>query len=196
MSSACSTVRCVGYVAAMRIIAGTARGRRLAAPRGHVTRPFPDRAKEGVFSSLGGSVHGATVLDLFSGTGSLGLEALSRGARSAVFVERSRPALAALERNIAAVGCGGTVVAMDVDRFLATDSGHYDLAFVDPPYGLPLASVERILEGLEPRLSGDAVVVVHRRRGEEPPRLVNRLILSDRRHYGDTEVWRYTRAGS
>ena len=88
----------------MRIIAGRAKGRRLLSPPGRKTRPMMDRAKEGIFSTLGDAVIDTDVLDLYAGSGSLGLEALSRGARQAVFVESERGAAAVLERNIAAVG--------------------------------------------------------------------------------------------
>ncbi|MGI8821920.1 MAG: 16S rRNA (guanine(966)-N(2))-methyltransferase RsmD [Acidimicrobiia bacterium] len=177
----------------MRIIAGIARGRRVRGPDGWTTRPFPDRVREAVFSSLGALVEGAVVLDLFAGTGSLGLEALSRGAGETTFVERDRPALGVLHRNVEAVGLGGTIVAADVDRFVAGPLGRYDLVFVDPPYDLPLASVARILEGLEPAVTDGGVVVVHRRRGEEPP-LLGSLVLADRRRYGPAEIWRFTMA--
>ena len=97
-----------------------------------------------MFSSLGAVVEDAAVLDLFAGTGSLGLEAMSRGAAAATFVERDRSVLAVLRRNIEAVGLGGTVVAGEVERFVASPGeGSYDLAFVDPPYDVPLPSVAR-----------------------------------------------------
>ncbi|MDH3194020.1 MAG: RsmD family RNA methyltransferase, partial [Acidimicrobiia bacterium] len=98
----------------MRIIAGEAKGRRLKAPKDHGTRPMQDRIKEAVFSSLGSAVVGANVLDLYAGTGSMGLEALSRGASRAVFVERDRKALTVLRDNCAAVDLGGDVIAGDV----------------------------------------------------------------------------------
>ena len=173
----------------MRIIAGIAKGRRLQGPPGLTTRPFPDRAREAVFSSLGEAVVAAAVLDLFAGTGSLGLEALSRGAATATFVEHDGAALRVLRRNIEAVGLGGTVVAVDVERFVRRPGGRYDLAFVDPPYDLPLASVVRTLEGLEPAMVNGGVVVVHRRRGGEPPD-PRGFTLVDHRRYGDAEVWR------
>jgi 16S rRNA (guanine966-N2)-methyltransferase len=173
----------------MRIIAGLAKGRRLLAPRGVGTRPMMDRAREGLFSSLGEASAGARVLDLYAGSGSLGLEALSRGASSAVFVERGRAALAALRANVAAVGLGGQVVAADVDAYLERAVGPFDLVFVDPPYALPLASVERSLGRLPDLLAGGGTVVLHRRAGQEfgrPPGLT----VIDRRRYGDTEITR------
>ena len=173
----------------MRIIAGLAKGRRLLAPRTADTRPMTDRAREGVFSSLGTWVPGARVLDLYAGSGSLGLEALSRGAESAVFVERGRAALAALRANVAAVGLGGRVIAGDVAAYLSQAAEEFDLAFVDPPYAVPLASVEQILGGLMPLLAAGGIVVLHRRAGEgltPPPGLG----VDDRRRYGDSEMTR------
>ena len=91
----------------MRVIAGVAKGRRLRAPAGLATRPMTDRAREAVFSAIAASIPGARVLDLYAGTGSLGLEALSRGAASATFVERDRSAVTALQVNVGMVGLGG-----------------------------------------------------------------------------------------
>lgn len=173
----------------MRIIAGIAKGRRLIGPEGHGTRPMTDRVREALFSSLGETVVGADVLDLFAGSGSIGLEALSRGAASVVFVEHGRAALRALRRNIEHVGLGGEIVAMDVERYLDTNEKMIDLAFVDPPYALSLASVESVLKKLIPRLCAGADVVVHRRAGTEEPG-VDELALIDRRRYGDTVLWR------
>jgi len=173
----------------MRIIAGMAKGRRLVGPSGTGTRPMTDRAREALFSSLGERVHGARVFDLYAGSGSIGLEALSRGAASVVFVEKARPALTALRRNIDSVALGGIVSALDVERFLEGTLVDADLAFVDPPYALSLASVETVLTKLAARLSTGADVVIHRRVGERPPTVVG-LALHDRHRYGDTVLWR------
>lgn len=179
----------------MRIVAGTAKGRKLAAPRGSATRPMMDRAKEGIFSSIAAIVPGARVLDLFAGSGSLGLEAMSRGAASCVFVENDRRAIAALDRNVEAVGLGGQVIRSSVERYLADSSGAFDLAFVDPPYALPLPSVEQVLAQLAQVLADDAVVVVHRRAGEELAVLPDGLTEVDRRKYGQAEITRLMKAG-
>jgi len=173
----------------MRIIAGIAKGRRLLVPRDGGTRPMMDRAREGLFSSLGESVVGARVLDLYAGSGSLGLEALSRGASAAVFVERGRAALTALRANVTAVGLGGEIVAADVDAHLARAAGPFDLVFVDPPYALPLASVEHALGRLARLLAAGGAVVLHRRAGEGLG-LLPGLTVIDRRRYGDTEITR------
>lgn len=124
----------------MRVIAGSARGRRLVAPAGATTRPTPDRVREATFNALGslGAVVDATVLDLFAGSGAMGIEALSRGAASATFVDEDRAAIRAIEANLATCGLTdrATVVGGRVDRFLTTaTSSRFDLALVDPPYG-------------------------------------------------------------
>jgi 16S rRNA (guanine966-N2)-methyltransferase len=150
-----------------------------------------DRAREALFSSLGQRTQGARVLDLYAGSGSLGLEALSRGAHSVVFVEKARQALVALRRNAAAVGLGGEVFSTDVEGFLAHCRLSFDLVFVDPPYALSLASVQEVLSKIDPLLDTDATVVVHRRVGENPPTAGKRLTLVGERVYGDSRLWTY-----
>ncbi len=175
----------------MRIIAGSAKGRTILGPKGSGTRPMTDRAREALFSSLGSRVSDARVLDLYAGSGSLGLEALSRGAQAAVFVEKAGAALTALRRNVDAVGLGGEVVGSDVPRFLDRCRASFNLAFVDPPYALSLASVQEVLSKLEPLLDADATVVVHRRVGEDPPAGPDGLKLVGERTYGDSRLWTY-----
>lgn len=134
----------------MRIVAGRWRGRTLAAPPGEATRPTADRAREALFSMLTsriGSFEDLRVADIFAGTGALGLEALSRGARSCVFVERDREAVAALKANIAKLGAEGTDVRTQAAEGFA--GGPFDIVFLDPPYGSGLA--QKIL----PRLTLD-----------------------------------------
>ncbi len=171
----------------MRIIAGEAKGRRLAAPRSG-TRPFTGRAKEAVFSSLHARVGGAAVLDLFAGSGSLGLEALSRGADSVMFVEQDRDAVTVIAANVDAVGLGGTIVRRDVEAFLKSDGGIYDLVFVDPPYAFEDGEVEKILALVTDRIADHGTVVLHRRFGGTAPESDN-LQCTDRRRYGDSEIW-------
>ncbi|MGV3759607.1 MAG: 16S rRNA (guanine(966)-N(2))-methyltransferase RsmD [Actinomycetota bacterium] len=123
----------------MRVIAGTARGRRLVAPEGATTRPTPDRVREATFNALGslGAVVDAEVLDLFAGSGAMGVEALSRGAAHVTFVDEARAAVRAVEANLAACGLAerATVVAAPVERFLAgAGERRWDLAVLDPPY--------------------------------------------------------------
>ncbi|MEK7251764.1 MAG: 16S rRNA (guanine(966)-N(2))-methyltransferase RsmD [Actinomycetota bacterium] len=174
----------------MRIIAGSARGRRLKAPPGLDTRPMMDRAKEAVFSALGETVRGAVVLDLYAGSGALGLEALSRGAVAATFVEWGREARAALADNLKNVGLGGEVVAAKVEEYLERPGPLVNLAFVDPPYALPLPSVEQVLGMLRHRLGAGAVVVVHRRAGSGVPQPPEGLVMEWQRRYGDAEITR------
>ena len=120
----------------MRIIAGRAGGLRLDCPDG-VARPMMDRVRGAVFSSLGEAVAGARVLDLFSGSGALGIEALSRGANSCVFVDRHRKAVEAIRGNLARAKLTGTVRAQDVTAFVAQAApASFDLVFADPPFAL------------------------------------------------------------
>ncbi len=123
----------------LRILAGEARGRRLSAPGGRDVRPTTSRVREAVFNSLHsrGWLQGADVLDLFAGSGALGLEALSRGAATATFMESARPALAALRANIGATGFGDRcrVVPGEVMGELVRLGGDFDVALCDPPYG-------------------------------------------------------------
>ncbi len=174
----------------MRIIAGSAKGRRLATPPGLATRPMTGRVREALFSMLGPAVREARVLDLYAGTGSLGLESLSRSAARVVFVERARPALTALRANVAAIGLGGEVVAADVLDYLRRTDDAFDLVFVDPPYELSLASLEQVL-GLVAALATDGgVIVLHRRADTEPVAAPDGCAVVDRRRYGDSGITR------
>jgi len=177
----------------MRIIAGHAGGRHLRSPEGMGTRPMMDRAREALFSSLGALIPGSRVLDLYAGSGSLGLEALSRGAESAVFVEQGRSALEALRENVRMLDLGGTVVATDVTRFLEGSEDQFDVVFVDPPYALELASVSEILGLIVDRIPVGGTVVLHRPDGEDPPEEPSGLSRVDDRRYGGTRLWRYER---
>jgi 16S rRNA (guanine966-N2)-methyltransferase len=179
----------------MRVIAGTAGGRRLIAPEGDETRPMMDRVKEALFSSLGAAVIDADVLDLYAGSGALGIEALSRGAASATFVEKARGALSALRSNLETLGVEGRVVASDVGSFLAGAGPGFDLIFVDPPYRLSLALVEEVLAAAAALLANGGVMVVHRRAGEPSPAVPDPIQLVDDRRYGDTQLWVYRAVG-
>lgn len=172
----------------MRVIAGLAKGRRLVTPPGHTTRPFTDRMRESLFAALGDRVEGAEVLDLFAGSGAVGLEALSRGAARVRFVESDRRAVTALRQNIEAVGLGGDVVATTVERHLTGDRDRYDLVFVDPPYPMPDEEVAAIAAATADRLHEGGLVVVHRRKGSAAPES-GMLSVAWHRRYGDAEVW-------
>jgi 16S rRNA (guanine966-N2)-methyltransferase len=169
----------------LRVIAGTARGRRLVAPPGDHVRPTKDIAREAVFSALEarGAVEGAAVLDLYAGTGALAIEALSRGAASATIVERDPAALAAIRTNLGVLpedaAATAAVVARDVTRYLRSTSsagGPFGLVFVDPPYDTEDEDVTAVLAALTVpgRLAPDAIVSVerpHRHRVVAPPGL-------------------------
>ena len=177
----------------MRIISGIARSRRLVGPPGQTTRPMTDRMRESLFSSILAWIPESTVLDLYAGSGSMGLEALSRGAAEVTFVERDRAALVALRTNIDTVGLGGQVVADDVDRYLARAKGPIDMAFVDPPYAVALPSLMETMTKLSPLLAHDAIAIVHRRSGEDPHDSIAELVLADERRYGSAVLWRYAK---
>jgi 16S rRNA (guanine966-N2)-methyltransferase len=142
----------------VRVVAGDFKGHRLRAPRGGWIRPTADRVREALFSMLG-DVEGARVLDLFAGSGALGIEALSRGAREAVFVDRDARAVAAIRRNLESVGAVGEVRRQDALRFLATRPGKFDLVLVDPPYDFAARLAGPLAERLPAVLARNAVVV-------------------------------------
>ena len=178
----------------MRIITGAAKGRRLVAPDTPDTRPATDRVREAVFSAPGTWVADADVLDLYAGSGSYGLEALSRGAASATFVESGRAALEALRANIAAVGLGGSVVATTVEAFLERPgTRRYHLVFIDPPWDLPTEVVDRQLAQIDAILHDDGEVVVSRRAGDVPPQPPAGWELAADRRYGDARIYRYVK---
>jgi 16S rRNA (guanine966-N2)-methyltransferase len=166
----------------VRIIAGEWGGRRIQAPPGQATRPTTDRVREAWMSVLAPEIPGARVLDLFAGSGALGLEALSRGAAHATFVESAAPALRVLRANLEALGAGerATVVRGDALRFAdGLAPGAFDLALADPPYakGLAAALVERFLG----RPFARVLALEHRVSDEIPA-----LPAARERRYGDT----------
>jgi 16S rRNA (guanine966-N2)-methyltransferase len=175
----------------MRIIAGKAGGRRLKAPDTRDTRPVTDRVREAVFSSIGDWVVDANVADLYAGSGSFGLEALSRGAESAVFVERGRKALQALRANVSAVDLGGTIIEGTVQGYLARANHRFHLVFMDPPWPDPTDLMEADMVALDRLLLPDAEVVVSRRNTDRiPVGPENWRVATDKR-YGDTRIIRY-----
>lgn len=176
-----------------RIIAGTARGRRLRVPPDG-TRPTSDRVRESMFASVDhelGGLAGRAVLDLFAGSGALGLEAASRGASTVVLVERDRAAAAVARANVAAVGAPGVrVVVTSVESFLAGPATPVDLVLADPPYALPAAELEAMLARLAAAwLVADGLVVVERpgRDGQFAWPAPLRALREKR--YGTTTLW-------
>ena len=186
----------------MRIISGKSRGRILRVPsRNDVKagiRPTADRVKEALFSILGGRIRGARVLDLYAGTGALGLEALSRGAELAVFVDNGDAALELVKKNIELCGLSSSsaIVRRDLTRGLAflpglAPAGGFDLIFLDPPYRQGL--VAQFLGGLAELklLAFDGLVVAEEGAEVELAEAYPGLTLADRRRYGDTGLWFY-----
>jgi 16S rRNA (guanine(966)-N(2))-methyltransferase RsmD len=168
----------------LRVVAGEFKGRRLSAPRGTRTRPTADRVREALFSMLG-DVEDARVLDLYAGSGALGIEALSRGAASATFVERDARAVAAIERNLAAVGVEASVVRQDALRFLAAESGAFELVFCDPPYDSASRLAGPLAELLPAHVAEDARIVTE---SDKRNPLVLPFPLLVERAYGDTRI--------
>ena len=176
----------------MRVIAGAYKGRTLAPVKGR-TRPTAAKVREAIFNILGSAVAGARVLDLYAGTGALGIEALSRGARAAVFVEDHPEALQVLRRNLESLGllAQATVLPLAVLaalKKLASRSEPFDLVFLDPPYGGVAAVATLAALGSSELLRPQARVVAEHSKRESLPALGGRLTLKDLRRYGDTQV--------
>ncbi|WP_262391639.1 16S rRNA (guanine(966)-N(2))-methyltransferase RsmD [Nocardiopsis sp. CNR-923] len=180
-----------------RIIAGAAGGRRIAAPDGRTTRPTSDRAREALFSSVQsdlGSLEGLRVMDLYAGSGAIGLEALSRGAAHALLVEADRKAARVVRDNIGALGLpGARLVADRVERVVAAPSPGepYDLVVADPPYAVGDEEVAAMLSGLVRNawLAEDALVVVERSKRGAEPAWPEGLVRERRRGYGEAVLW-------
>jgi len=183
----------------MRVIGGSARGRRLRAPQGQRTRPTADRVREALFDLLAGYCSGARVLDLFAGTGALGIEALSRGAESALFVERAPEPLSALRQNLEACGFAERAEVRRGDALRIVDSiarggAGFDLVFLDPPYGRGLGRTALAALAQSDLLAGGARVIVESGTDEGEPTPADSggvLALEKTREYGDTTLWLY-----
>ena len=174
----------------MRVVAGEFKGRRLQAPRGRRTRPTADRVREALFSILG-DVSGMRVLDLFAGSGALGIEALSRGASDAVFVDSDARAVAAIRRNLDAVGVRAEVHRRDVLGFLRAPAGApYDVVFADPPYDCAVRLGGALSERLPALLTDEARIVTE---SDKRSPLALDLPLVTERTYGDTRIAVYAR---
>lgn len=179
----------------MRIIAGRARGTQLLAPKGMDTRPTQDKVKESLFSMIQWDIPDACVLDLFAGSGALALESISRGAREAVLVDKSREALDCIRRNIAKLRVEEqtTVLPCDWEQALpqlSRSGKQFDLVFLDPPYRMTdLGSICRRMQELS-LLAPDAVLVLEHRTGVEPV-MPEGFVLFKERTYGETQIHFY-----
>ena len=180
----------------MRVIAGRARGRNIACPKGRSTRPTSDRVRESLFAIIGERVDGSKVLDLFAGSGSLGIEALSRGAGACVFVERDRHACHVIMDNLrsldmqqqAVVVCADAIAAIGQASGAVSERAPYDLVFADPPYAMEIS--EPLLLRIDtPRLlAGDGLLIVeHTLRADWPVRLGGLEQIRQER-YGDSSI--------
>jgi 16S rRNA (guanine966-N2)-methyltransferase len=190
----------------LRIIGGKVKGRRLQTPSkssarrtgSQLIRPTADRAREALFSIIGKEVEGAAVLDLFAGTGALGLEALSRGAQSAVFVDKSSQSTGLIKKNIDLCGFSDKsfIIKKDLAKSLSflekiLPDKKFSLIFVDPPYRktLSLKMLEELSSGIF--LTSSGIVVAEDDADNELPETVGSLVLFDQRKYGETGFWFY-----
>ena len=186
----------------MRIIAGELGGRRIAAPPGKGTRPMLDRVREALFSSLGERVVDAAVLDLFAGSGSLGLEALSRGAARVRLVEADRKAAKLIRKNLELLGVAERVELVSADALVTSiwGEGKYDLVFLDPPYRMvsQAQTRQRVFEALahlfEHSLAPGGLAVLHTPRGELQAQDFPERIETSSRRYGSNDLWFLTHA--
>lgn len=175
----------------MRVIAGRLKGRKLQTLEGFDVRPTTDKVKEAVFSAVQFDLQGANVLDLFSGSGQMGIEALSRGAQQAVFVDISPKSLNATRSNIAAMGLENAAMCYQADGrdFLKTDRKIYNMAFLDPPYGKGI--IEEVLPLLSRRIAEGGKVVCEHEKELILPEQVGSLTVKKRYHYGKISITIY-----
>ena len=178
----------------MRIISGTARGRKIKEPTGDSIRPTSGKVKESVFNIVQFDIEGRRVLDLFAGTGQYGIEALSRGARSAVFVDSAAESIKLVKENLKICGFSelATVRASDALRYLENDE-KFDLIFIDPPYDTPLAAkaIGKIV--LFDKLNINGIIISELKAGVPVPEVVQPYILQKEYKYGGVKIIRYTR---
>ena len=177
----------------MRIISGTSKGRRLVTPRGQALRPTSDRVKESIFNILGGEVEGKSVLDLFAGTGSLGIEALSRGAKKVLFVEKSRQAIRLIQKNLLQCSMDGQseILPKDVNRaigILDQRGESFGLILMDPPYVKGLIQKTLLKMQRHKIHRDDSILVIEHDRREPLPKTIEGWNLIRERAIGDTII--------
>ncbi len=176
----------------MRIIAGTNRGRNLISPIGLGTRPTADRVREAVFSSIGSRVFTARILDLFAGTGAMSLEALSRGALSAVLIEKDKSAAEIIKKNIALCKAqDARLIVADCFSVIPSLKGQFDLVFIDPPYNRGLLSKALIALLNTDCLSEDALIVAETSSSEPEEICFEHLFEIKRAKYGEAQIIYY-----
>ena len=178
----------------MRITGGEVKGRRLASFRGMNIRPTADRVREAIFNIIGQNLSGLKVLDLFAGTGSMGLESLSRGAQQAVFVDKSQQAINLIKKNIELCGyqTSGVTLKKNLDKAIPISyplpGKIFDLVFIDPPYRKNMASFLLAELSLCKMLSSETLVVVESFKTEILPSSIENLLMEMTRLYGDTRI--------
>lgn len=178
----------------MRIITGTMRGKKLITLEGEAVRPTSDRVKEALFDILQFRLEGRRFLDLFAGSGQIGLEALSRGAAQAVLVDSSRAARQVIEKNVQAAGFGDKVrlVPMDFASFLRSDAGTYDIAFLDPPYRTGL--LQQALPLAAEHMAPGGILLCEHPRDEQVPEAAGGMARYRQYRYGKIMLTSYCRA--
>ncbi len=175
----------------MRVISGTAGGRRLETPRGMAVRPTTEKVKEALFSSIQFELEGKKVLDLFAGSGQLGIEALSRGAESAVFVDNSSDSLEIVKNNLKKCGFSADVLKCDGTAYIYSVQEKFDFIFLDPPYGTGL--LLKALEGAAEKISPGGVITAEHPLEEELPDTIGNCFVSRRKKYGKLQLTFYRR---
>lgn len=177
----------------MRVITGSARGRKLEAPSGLETRPTSELVKEAVFSMIQFEIEGAAVLDLFAGSGQMGIEALSRGARSCAFVDTSKRCRDIIGKNLSAAGFSGRtqIVGMDAAAYVENAAGPVDIAFLDPPYRR--GDWDKLLIPLSEIMSDSGVIICETDRSAELPGSAGPIQKYREYRYGKTKITVYRR---
>jgi 16S rRNA (guanine966-N2)-methyltransferase len=171
----------------MRVTGGIGKGRRLKVPAGSRVRPTSDKVKQALFNILGGKISGAVFLDLYAGTGGIGIEALSRGAGKVVFVDDARDSLHVIKKNVEQTGFveHAQIIALQVEKFFKKASGQFDIVFLDPPYTL---EQEPLLNSIAESgiLKPDSIVVAEHFKKQPSPARAGKLALYREALYGDT----------
>jgi len=176
----------------MRVITGKARGRKLKTPENYDIRPTTDNVKESVFNIIQFDIEGRRVLDLFAGTGQLGIECLSRGAREAVFVDKSRDAVKIIRDNLKTCGLNGTVLQEDALTFLRS-CGKFDIIFIDPPYDMPIYEPVLELINLVDILSDGGIIICEARREKPLPEMTAPYFKRKEYSYGRVKICIYSK---
>ena len=176
----------------MRVITGIARGRKLQTLDGEDVRPTTDRVKEAIFSIVQFDIEGRNVLDLFAGSGQLGIEALSRGAKSAVFVDSNSDAIEIVKKNLAAAKLLTSAIVLETDccSFLRSKGEKFDLAFLDPPYRKGI--LQKALPIVTEHMNKGGIIVCESGADEEMPEDANDFKLLKQYRYGKTKVTTYS----